>query len=141
VDPACSRSAGRGDQVALRKTILLVDDEDVLRSLARRTLEKHGYTLLEACHAGEALRIAEEHAGLIDLVITDVVMPGMGGPELAARLAATRPDLRILYVSGYTRGEVLGSGEADASAAFLQKPFTLGGLTSKVREVLDSCAA
>jgi two-component system cell cycle sensor histidine kinase/response regulator CckA len=120
-----------------RETVLLVEDEEALRGLSRRILESCGYTVLEAGIGADALRVAEEHAGPIELLVTDVVMPGMGGRELSERLTAARPGLRALYVSGYTDDAIVRHGVLAAESAFLQKPFTPAALARKVREVLD----
>jgi len=119
------------------ETILLVEDEDVVRDLTCEVLEERGYTVLAARHAGEALLIAERHPGPIDMLLTDVVMPHMGGRELAQRVAPLRPGVQVLYVSGYTDDEVLRHGVMEAEVAFLQKPFTATALLGKVRSVLD----
>jgi len=117
------------------ETVLLVEDEDPVRELAREILEGRGYRILEARDGSQALRIAEEHRGPIALLLTDVVMPGMTGPELARRLGAGRADLKVLFVSGYTdRGFAV---PGPAASLFLQKPFTPDALAGKVREVLD----
>jgi nitrogen-specific signal transduction histidine kinase len=119
------------------ETILVVEDEDVVRSLACRGLREQGYTVLEARHGREALdRLAEDHHA-VDLVISDVVMPELGGRELGARLAALRPELPILYMSGYTGDDVIQRGLLEPGAPFQQKPFTPEGLARKVREMLD----
>lgn len=120
-----------------REVVLLVEDEDAVRSLARRILEKRGYTVLTARTGPEALRIAERHDGPIHLILTDVVMPEMSGRELAERIAPTRPDARTLFMSGYTEDDVLRRGVLNEGAAFLEKPFTPSALAQKVREVLD----
>ncbi|MEK7381167.1 MAG: response regulator, partial [Gemmatimonadota bacterium] len=119
------------------ETILLVEDEEAVRRFVRRRLEASGYTVLEASNGREALRVAERHAGAIHLLISDVVMPEMGGRVLAEQLGSARPDLKVLLVSGYTDDAVLRAGVMQASRAFLQKPFTPAGLVQKVREVLD----
>jgi CheY-like chemotaxis protein len=119
------------------ETVLLVEDEESVRSLARRILERQGYTVLEARHGQEALRAAAEHAGTIDLAMTDVVMPEMSGSELAHRLEAMRPGVRVLYMSGYTDDEIIRRGVLGPGMAFLEKPFTANSLAKKVREVLD----
>jgi CheY-like chemotaxis protein len=120
------------------ETILLVEDEEQVRAVARGILRRHGYTVIEASNAGEALLHCEQHVGGIDLLLSDVVMPQMSGPALAKRLVLARPEMRLLCMSGYTDDTAVRHGVIDASVAFLQKPFTVEGLTSKVREVLDS---
>jgi CheY-like chemotaxis protein len=119
------------------ETLLLVEDEDGVRALAQITLRNCGYTLLEAANGREALDRAAGHAGPIHLLVTDVVMPHLGGRELAEQLRAARPGLLVLYLSGYTNDEVLHRGVAVADEAFLQKPYTPSTLAAKVREVLD----
>jgi PAS domain S-box-containing protein len=119
------------------ETILLVEDEDVVRDLAREVLEGRGYSVLAARHAGEALLVAERHPGPIHLLLTDVVMPHMGGRELSERVAHLRPGIRLLYVSGYTDDEVLRHGVMEAEVAFLQKPFTAEALLERIRTLLD----
>jgi signal transduction histidine kinase len=119
------------------ETILLAEDEDAVRALARHVLKMLGYTVLEAGHGKEALRLAEEHPGSIHLLVTDVVMPELGGQELAGRLSARRPEVRVLYLSGYTEDTVVRHGVLEPETAFLQKPFTPATLAQRVREVLD----
>jgi PAS domain S-box-containing protein len=118
------------------ETVLLVEDEDSVRELVRETLAARGYHVLEAENGESGLRVAEAHGDGIDILITDVVMPGMGGRELAKRLLQIRPDLGVLYLSGYTEDTILHQGALDPGTAFLQKPFTLQNLARKVREVL-----
>jgi len=118
-------------------TILLVEDEDSVRALAHRILELRGYTVLAAKTGTEALQLSERHEGRIDLLVTDVVMPGIGGRELAERLVASRPGVRVLFMSGYTEDDVLRRGVLDAGAPFLEKPFSPTAFAQKVREVLD----
>lgn len=120
------------------ETILVAEDESAVRELAGEVLRKCGYTVLEAVDGGDALRIAADHGGVIDLLLTDVVMPGINGQELAKRLTAQRPGLRVLYVSGYTDNVIAHNGILDPGTCFLQKPFTPLLLTEKVREVLSS---
>ena len=120
------------------ETILLVEDEDLVRAVARTILRKQGYRVLAASHAGEALLLGEKHAGTIHLLLTDVVMPQMSGPELAKRLAVSRPDMRVLCMSGYTDDSIVRHGVLKAEIAYLQKPITPQTLTKKVREVLDA---
>jgi signal transduction histidine kinase/FixJ family two-component response regulator len=119
------------------QTILLVEDEPAVRAFARRTLEEQGYTVLEAAAGAEALAIAASHAGPIALLVTDVVMPGLQGHQLAAQLTATRPELRVLYVSGFTENSVIHHGLPDHGVAFLAKPFSVDTLGEAVRRVLD----
>ncbi len=118
------------------ETVLLVEDEESVRQLVRETLESKGYKLLEADNGEAALQIVAGYSGKIDILITDVVMPGMGGRELSARLCASCPQTKVLYLSGYTEDAIVHEGVLDPDTAFLQKPFTLQMLTRKVREVL-----
>lgn len=120
------------------ETVVLVEDEASLRELIRECLEADGYTVLEARYGTEALEICERHVGLIHLLMTDVVMPGMSGRELAERVRAARPEMRVLYMSGYTDDAVVIRGVLSEDMAFLQKPFTPEALALKVREVLDA---
>ncbi|HLM99825.1 MAG TPA: response regulator [Bryobacteraceae bacterium] len=119
------------------ETILLVEDDEAVRRLVRRTLEKQGYQLLVAASGTEALEIVQGHPGRIHLVISDVVMPQMGGRQLAERLQALRPKIRVLFVSGYTENSILSRGNLVEGEAFLQKPFTPLALARRVRELLD----
>ncbi len=118
------------------ETILLVEDEQMVRGLLDNLLQLSGYTVLEASHGGEALLLCEQHDGPIHLLVTDVVMPGMSGRELADRLSRRRPTLKVLYMSGYTDDAVLRHGLEEEGAALLQKPFNTEHLAQKVREVL-----
>jgi len=119
------------------ETILLTEDEPLVRTLARKVLELARYRVLVAASGAEALALAERHEGPIHLLLTDVVMPEMSGRELAHRLASLRPDARVLYMSGYADEAIAQHGVLDPGTAFLQKPFTPDGLARKVREVLD----
>ena len=120
------------------ETILIVEDEESVRALAGRILREQGYTVLEARDGAEALHIAREFAGDIQLVLTDVVMPGMSGKTMVSRLETTRPNIKALYISGYTDSAIVHHGLLDSSIAFLQKPFTIESLMRKVREVIRS---
>src|ERR1017187_3723504 len=121
-----------------QETILLVEDETNLRRLARQYLETQGYKILEAEDGAAALQIVAGHQGTIDLLLTDVIMPRMNGRELAAHVSKLLPDLRVLYMSGYTENAVGQDGTLDAGINLLQKPFSLPALKDRVREVLDS---
>jgi two-component system, cell cycle sensor histidine kinase and response regulator CckA len=118
------------------ETVLLVEDEESVRQLVRDTLEARGYKVLEAENGEAGLQTAKEFAGTIDVIITDVVMPGMSGRELAQRVTEARPETKVLYLSGYTEEAIAHEGALDPGTAFLQKPFTLQVLSRKVREVL-----
>jgi len=123
------------------ETILVVEDEDVVRALACRGLREQGYTVLEARHGREALDRVEEGRHVIDLVISDVVMPELNGRELGSRLTALQPELPVLYMSGYTGDDVIQRGLLEPGVPFQQKPFTPQGLARKVREMLDGRGA
>jgi CheY-like chemotaxis protein len=121
-----------------RETVLVVEDEDGIRHLAREFLERCGYTVLEARDGDEALRLGETYPSPIHLMVTDVIMPQMSGPNLAERVALLRPDLKVLYMSGYTDDAIIQYGGLGQGTAFLQKPFTPDTLACKIREVLDT---
>ncbi len=137
-DAAESRHAAPAGQPAAggSETVLLVEDEESVRQLVRETLEGKGYRVLEAENGEEGLAVASEHEEQIDLVITDVVMPELGGRELAQQLIKDRPRIKVLYLSGYTEDAIVNEGTIESGKAFLQKPFTLQSLARKVREVL-----
>jgi PAS domain S-box-containing protein len=130
--PAETRAVEPGTE-----TILLVEDEANLRYLARQFLEKQGYTVVEAADGAVAMQIAVAHEGVIHLLLTDVIMPGMNGRELAQRISEIRPNVKVLYMSGYTENVVGHDGTLEAGVTLLQKPFNLRDLKTKVREVLD----
>ena len=119
------------------ETLLLVEDEASVRQASRQLLVQSGYHVLEATDGEDALRVSRAHGGPIHLMITDVVMPRMGGPKLAERLADERPDMKVLFVSGYVENTALRHGKADVATRFLQKPFSLKTLAGKVREILE----
>lgn len=123
------------------ETILVVEDEGGIRALVRKILKRQGYEVLEAAGGDEALAVLSSHGHKIDLLLTDVMMPGMNGVELSQRALANHNRLKVLFVSGYTDESVLEAGQFPAGTAFLQKPFTLGSLLGKVREVLDGGTA
>jgi CheY-like chemotaxis protein len=126
---------GTGDRGS--ETILLVEDEDGVRALVTQVLSRQGYTVIETSHGQEALEQYERHTGSISLLLTDVVLPQMSGREVAERLKALRPNIKVLYMSGYTDDAILRHGVIGQETAFLQKPFTTASLARKVREVLD----
>jgi two-component system cell cycle sensor histidine kinase/response regulator CckA len=118
--------------------VLVVDDEQGLRDLVCRTLRAEGFSTLEAGHGAEALALIESASTPVDLVVTDVVMPGMDGRELGRRLAQRWPDLPILYISAYDVNDIFRRGSPRDSAPFLQKPFPLDGLVTVVRGLLSA---
>ena len=132
--PEATLTPGRGE------TILLVEDAQRVRAVVREILEMSGYVVLEARQGAEALEISNRHAGSIHLLVTDVVMPQMSGSELAQRLATLRPEMKVLYMSGYTDDAIVRHGVLASGIAFLSKPFTPDALALKVREVLDGVA-
>ena len=130
--PELVTSGSRGE------TILLVDDDSAIRHLARQILASAAYHVLEAANADDATTIAESHASDIHLLVTDVFMPGVSGRSLAYRLLVARPDMKVLFMSGYTEGAVLHHGILAKGVAFLQKPFTPATFRYAVRQALDS---
>ena len=127
-----STKAPRGTE-----TVLLAEDEPPVRAIARQALERQGYTVLEAPTAEKALDIAAQYSGAIHLLLTDVIMPGMNGRELATRLSHVRPGTRVIFMSGYTDDAVMRHGVLEPGSTYVQKPFTPDAIARKVREVLD----
>ncbi len=122
------------------ETVMLVEDENALRALAAQVLRANGYTVLEAATGEDAERVAREFEGAIALMVTDVVMPGINGPALAKRLYFSRPQMRVLYMSGYTENVLEVKDELGRATEFLQKPFAPSVLINRVRELLDAAA-
>jgi CheY-like chemotaxis protein len=119
------------------ETVLLVEDQPEVRSVAREMLRRHGYTVIDAANGSEALVAARNHDGRIDLLVTDVVMPGLGGRALVGQFVQQQPAARVLYMSGYTDASIVQQGILEDGVAFIQKPFTPTALLQKVRDVLD----
>jgi CheY-like chemotaxis protein len=124
--------------VSSDETVLLVEDEPGMRKMVRGILEHHGYQVLEAQSGAQALEIEASHQARIDLLLTDVVLPGMSGREVAEAMVAIRPGLKVLYLSGYTDHVVIDRGVLVPGASFLEKPFSPELLARKIREVLDN---
>ncbi len=122
------------------ETILVVEDDEMIRNLVQKVLRTNGYTVLVAANGGDAERVSAQHEGPIHLLMTDVVLPGLNGREVARRVVAARPGIRVLYLSGYTDDAIVHHGVLESGVEFLQKPFTPAVLGRKVREVLDSPA-
>ncbi|MBF0202164.1 MAG: PAS domain S-box protein [Desulfamplus sp.] len=120
------------------ETILLVEDEAAILKMTRMMLERKGYNVVSAATPAEALKKAKDHSGSIDLLMTDVVMPGMNGRDLAGKISSLYPGIRILFMSGYTANVIAHQGVLDEGVAFIQKPFSMADLTEKVRDVLDN---
>jgi len=140
-DPEEVEDETAGDVLRGNETVLVVEDEDGVRELVRQILVEHGHAVLTARHGRDAMLLAQRYERPIDLLVTDVVMPEMGGSELVERLTELRPDLKVLYISGYTRDEVLRRGVSGAEAPFLHKPFTADVLMRQVRDVLAGTAS
>jgi PAS domain S-box-containing protein len=136
--PSLPTSASRPAATGGSETVLIVEDDQAVLALSRRALEGQGYTVLAAADPADALRLVERHGGPLHLLLTDVVMPGMSGRELAAQLAARRAGIRVLYMSGYPGDAVVHGGRLTPGSAFLQKPFGPESLARKVRDVLDT---
>ena len=135
--PQLRAAAAQGQSPRGTETILLVEDEELVREVLRETLEENGYTVVEAIDGKTALEVTRTHQGRLDLVITDVMMPVMSGPELGELLTALHPELRMIFMSGYTDNAIEHHGIVDRKAAFLEKPVMAGALLSRVRQVLD----
>jgi CheY-like chemotaxis protein/two-component sensor histidine kinase len=120
-----------------KETILLVEDEEMVRRLARMVLQRQGYHILETSGAQEAIALCRGHEGPIDLLLTDVVMPGMNGKALLQALLPMRPSLKVLFMSGYTENVIAHHGVLDAGTNFIQKPFSVDALSRKIRDLLD----
>ena len=134
-------NAGNGDPVVpIRQTILLVEDEDMVRGLMCEVLEREGYRVLACSNPAEGIEESQRHAGQIDLLLTDVVMPGMNGREMADRIHEIMPQLRVVFMSGYTQQALTQQGEVDPKFEYLQKPFTLKSLTQKLVTMLEKKA-
>ena len=119
------------------ETVMVAEDEPMVRRLVQETLETYGYTVLDTEDVAEALEIATNYEGRIHLLLTDVIMPEMNGRELYEKMKALRPDLKVLYMSGYTDNVIVHHGVLDEGVHFMQKPFTIRGLAKKVRSLLD----
>jgi CheY-like chemotaxis protein len=139
-DPAPGDVPQRGAEAMQRGngTVLVVEDEAAVRTIVRHVLTGCGYAVLEAADGAEAVRVAAAHPGRLDVIVSDVVLPDLGGREVVARVAASHPEAKVLFVSGYDEGSLDRYGVPEARAAFLQKPFTPATLTAKVREVMEA---
>ena len=135
-EPALEEPAGAAVRGSA-ETVLLVEDEDLVRQLTREILLRNGYRVLEAADGAEALRLVTQYEGAIDLMVTDVVMPRMSGNELVGHARPLRPDMRVLYVSGYSEEAIARHGQLTEGIELLSKPFTPGVLTAKIRQILD----
>jgi CheY-like chemotaxis protein len=141
VDEVVESKETRDTPVEIRQgqeTVLVTEDEEQVRQMIRMILEMNGYHVLEASSGDEALAIYKQHEGQIDLIMTDVVMPQMSGRELAQSLEILHPNIKVLYMSGYTTDAIVRHGLLEQEIAFLQKPFAPDALIRKVREVLDA---
>jgi two-component system cell cycle sensor histidine kinase/response regulator CckA len=141
-DAAIAAAAPEESAVRARsgETILLVEDDESVRRLARVVLEEHGYRVMAVSTCAEAIARSERHEGMIDLLLTDVVVPDGSGRSIAEQICAQRKDLKVLYMSGHTDDTVIHHGVVESGAAFIHKPFTTAALTRKVRETIDSAA-
>jgi len=136
-----SKKVTRDELPGAGETILVVEDEEDVRRLTVRILEKQGYRVLQASCGNDALLLSEERKEPIDMVLTDVVMPGMNGRQLADQLIRLRPKMKVLYMSGYTDNAVFHHGVLEEGVNYIQKPFTVDGLMTKMREVLDKSSS
>ena len=136
-EPAATATA-TAEPTGGTETVLVVEDAASVRMVTRQVLERVGYVVLEAPNGETALRLAAKHHGPIQLLLTDVVMPGLSGRQLAEQLAKLRPDMKVLYTSGYADHAIVHHGILDSGIAYLQKPFTPEALGRRVRQVLDS---
>jgi len=123
--------------LAEQRTILVIEDEDVVRGLICELLEEEGFRVIPAPGPEQGLEAAQEHLGTIDMIFTDVMMPGMRGDELAARLVGMKPGVKVLYTSGFTEDSIEMDDALDDGSQFLRKPFTPDALVQKVKDVLD----
>jgi len=136
-------AAGIENPESLRgaETVLVVEDEEIVREMATEILRESGYHVLEAKHPNEALTLAAQYEGEIHIMLTDVVMPLMSGRDLAEQLTPLRPDMKVLYMSGYTDDAIVHHGVLEVGTAFIAKPFSIDGLARKLRETLDAAVA
>lgn len=139
MNQGASSQSGNPDLSDLKgsETILLVEDDPAVRSVTRRALNRFGYSVIAADGGREAVKIAAEHPDEIQLLLTDIMMPGMNGVEVADRVIDLRPDIRVFYMSGYADQDLVRQGLLKPGARFLQKPFTPHELVERVREILD----
>jgi CheY-like chemotaxis protein len=135
--PSAGADAPPGPAVRGTETVLVVDDQAEIRQLIRKVLEREGYLVLEAATGAEAIRVAERWEAAIELLLTDVMMPGMRGPEVASAVSALHPSIEVLFMSGYTDGTSLPAEVATGPVAFLAKPFKPSELSDRVRGILD----
>jgi DNA-binding NtrC family response regulator len=124
-------------EISGSETVLIVEDDDALRNITKKMLQKYGYNILEAENGEKALNIGETHEGPIHLLLTDVVMPVMSGSDLSEKLQSIRPETRVIYMSGYTDNAIVHHGILKQKINFIEKPFSPESLSKKVRQVLD----
>jgi DNA-binding response OmpR family regulator len=138
---ASTEAARRPSQLVGTESIWLVEDDDTVRAFAARVLTRHGYDVHDAATPAQALALADQHRGAIDLLLTDMILPGMNGAELASRLRASRPETRVLYMSGDTDATIQSHSLSIHASDLLEKPFTSTTLLHKVRQLLDASSA